>query len=43
MLDSVSGHFCVGNFPVNSGELGGEQKLHRVVKEKKIFWAIGQA
>lgn len=36
MLDCVSGELCVGNFSVNSGELGVEQKLHRVVKEKKI-------
>lgn len=35
MLDCVPGHLCVGNFSVNSGELGGEQKLHRVAKEKK--------
>lgn len=37
MLDCVSGHLCLGNFSVNSGELGGEQKLPRVVKEKKFL------
>lgn len=40
MLDCVSGELCVGNFSVNSGELGVEQKLHRVVKEKNFlgYW-----
>lgn len=33
MLDCMSGHLCVGNFSVNSGQMGG--KLHRAVKEKK--------
>lgn len=31
MIDCVSSHFRVDNFFVNSGELEGEQKLHRLL------------